>query len=960
MELDLVNFVNESVDPKKYYQACYPDWEGHHNANVSCPFKSKHSGGDARPSFSICIEGNGGAYCHACGTKIASIVHHEKLVEKLPTDEDAATSIYSKFVHKVMKDGEKSLSVYKTRLTDTRRKIVESDLGISADTIDAFQLGWNDRLNRMTIPIIDSFDQVINIRHYTLPSLRDPDGKYPKMLNEKGYGQPAAIFGQVQLNYAFSLPEENRPRVIYWMTGERDTLLGWDQGIPCFCVTTGERVWKEDWTAYVKSLNVTVGIISPNEKDGRIGAKMRFDKLTEAGVKCFLLDVPKPHKDFSDFVLAGGDPGEFVTNKPSQGTDDSEAPARGEDGYHSIPDIYDPTQGKVSGIYQVADIGRNPLLINSKIEVHAVVSGRMDRTFAVPCEFLLAGRRYRIPISRELVSLCRMSDERIEAQLRKWVGSKSKQPIEFVDHKTITEIEIIPMVEPGVDSHYVSQRCFFIGDLIECNKPYLMGVIPTTSCDTQETLGLIYEIRHVSNAIDDYKLTPDAISRFRKYFHSEARTPEGVLLDLKKLAGSVSENHSLVYTRDDLHQVTLLTWLSPLQFNFFGEGIQRGWLNTLVVGDTETGKSKVCQKLTSLFNCGAFITAESCTYVGLVGGAVKSSNGMFMLRWGKIPLYNRQLVILEEMSGLHTSDISKMSEIRSSGYARLDKGGLSGATDAKTRLICLSNVRGESKSLADYPNGVTAVQALVGQNEDVARFDLILTVTDDEVSKEIINKDRTNEQEIRYDEETRKAFKEFVTWVWSLTPDKIDFTVPAYQECLLQTLHLSEIYHPSIPLFKSGSGRLKIARIACAIAASQFSWNDTTNKLTITALHVKAAGLLLHKMYRKPSLGYAAYSQVQYSLEKINVTDMIVTRIKTALGASYEKALAFMVNEGSFNKQDLIDILAINFFYIERAISAMFEANLIKREKSTGHGAMRWYPTKGGKKWMEKEIKSHE
>src|SRR5687768_5397893 len=169
----------------------------------------------------------------------------------------------------------------------------------------------------------------------------------------------------------------------------------------------------------------------------------------------------------------------------------------------------------------------------------------------------------------------------------------------------------------------------------------------------------------------------------------------GYMLDL---AEHVSKHYSKIYNRPDWHLVALLSWLSPIGWMFpFEKEIQRGWMNSLAIGDTQTGKSKVIQTLQKLFNSGAVVNAENCTYVGLVGGAVKMGSGQFMLRWGRIPLCDKQLVVIEELSGLSVDEISNMSDVRSSGVARLDKGGLSAETQARTRLIALSNVRPVNK-----------------------------------------------------------------------------------------------------------------------------------------------------------------------------------------------------------------------------------------------------------------------
>lgn len=967
----LVDYVLANVDFKSYYQSKFPEWNGDHNSNVSCPFSSDHAQGtDKKASFSVNIHAKGGCYCQSCGKRIGSIIHFEKETshEKGVDDETAASRIFSNFIRPILaapRDTESRLMGFHTSLKGAPKIFgsLQNEVQISEKTAERFDLGWEPNLRRVTIPVFDTFNQLLNVRHYRLPSMRENE-KFPKILNEKGYGSPAAIFPARQL---FSLcSSKHRPPIIYWMTGERDTLKAWDDGVPSFCYTTGENVAKQEWVEEIKALHCTVGVVQDNDKAGKEGAEKRLLLLKGAGVPCFLMDLEGDKiKDYSDYRREGGAVQDFIeygkseAKKASNGHATpkpngvpSELPEQEEEEeseFFPFPKVVDPTKQPSAGEFTVNDIGHKPELLNSPIKVRAIVSGKMSRTFSIPNIFEMGGNHYQLPISREMLQLLQEKDENIKKMIGFWLHTKAA--VKIVGHITVTEVEIIPMIQPGMDSPYVNQRCYFFGPHIECNKPYLMTVIPTTNMKTQETLGLITGIVPVSNILDSYKFDDASYQLLSKEFHPAKGMT--IVENLRALAHSIAENWSGIRNRDDLHLTALLTWLSPLQFEFPFEGLQRGWLNTLVLGDTETGKSRVCQKLTSLFQCGVFINAESCSYVGLVGGAIKSSSGMFLLRWGKIPLYNRQLVVMEELSGLSTMEISWMSDIRSAGVARYDKAGLTGETSAKTRLICLSNVRGEQKSLSDYNSGVQAAQALVGHNEDLARFDLVLTATDDEVDGNIINKDRSTEEKKSFTEDELKAFKELVMFAWSLKPEQIDFTISAYRACLTETLKLCKVYHPSLPVFKSGSGRLKLARLAVAIACVQFAWDNVAEKLVVTDKHVEAAAELLDRLYRKPSFGYARYSHVQYNLQKVTDEDGVLKVIKDVIKEKDQDFYLYVSYSNGFTKFDVSEAMGVHQMMVERVISKMFLSNLLKK----GEGRSEWTLSRAGRRWVDSKLK---
>jgi hypothetical protein len=991
----LIDLVIANVSADAYYRAEFPEWSGDHNHNQSCPFSSKHaSGEDKRPSFSVNINNKGGCFCQACGTKVGSIVHFEKLrhstKEYKLDDELAASRIFSRFIRPVMAapaEVAQQILPWDTSLRGAPKVLacIKDEIQISKETVDRFDLGWDNKSRRVTIPVFDQFGQLLNTRLYRLPSMRE-DESYPKLLNTDGFGSPAELYPVPQV--LSICKSKSKPPVMYWMTGERDTLCAWDKGVPSFCYTTGENVCKKEWAEEIRELNVVIGIVQDNdeenqkgEKAGELGARKRLKLLKDSGIPAFIVKMPevlqeKKVKDFSDYIRNGGTVKEFlklgrakkVDSKIEEMPDDDDIPMEfpdsvkpfekiegdvepeeDEDEYFQIPLVIDPLTNPYAGEYAVAEIGRTPALLNKPISTRAIVSGKIDRTYSVPRIIQVGEHLYRIPISREMLQLVRENDTQITKLIHSWM--KTKVRIKIIAHITVTEVEIIPMIQPGVDTPYVNQRCYYFGPMVECNKPYLMQLIPTTDMKTQETVGLIYNLEPVSNILDTYDFSEKSCKMLHEMFNIGDEDP---FESLKGLAHLVATKFSHIFNRDDLHLCTLLTWLSPLQFEFPCEGIQRGWLNALVLGDTETGKSRVCQNLTRLFQCGVFINAESCSYVGLVGGAVKSSSGMFILRWGKIPLYNRQLVVVEELSGLTTQEISYMSEIRSAGVARYDKAGLTGETPAKTRLVCLSNVRGEGKSLADYNTGVQAAQTLVGHNEDLARFDLILTATDDEVEGNVINRDRTQQDKSDEDfnEEERHAFHELVMFAWSLKPEQIEFTVAAYRACLQQTLKLSGEYHASLPVFKAGSGRLKLARIALSIACIQFSWDFEKRKLVVTDKHVEAAAHVLHMIFRKPSFGYARYSKIQFNLQKVLHEEDVVKKINETFQKKKLDFLMYVSHNLAFTKFDIADALGAHFMFVERVISQMFLSNLLKK----GEQRSEWTLSKAGRKWVEKKI----
>lgn len=949
---DFATYVIRNTNTVAYYKSRLPEWDGRSGSVISCPFHE-----DKTPSFSVNIGTMGGCYCHAakCNKKIGSIVHLEKELNSYENDRIAAQKIYQEFIHPVIEfDGGYGnlVTTHRSNLLDKSPdllKVLESELGFSFEQIEKFNIGFDWESKRFTFPVFNQWGDLLNIRYYKAPSQRTGSTKF-KIYNHEGFGSPAVLY---PLDILECTPIGGGK--IYWMKAERDVILAWSLGIPAFCSTGGEGHDNKPFMPYLKKLGLKVVVVGDNDEAGKLAVEKKLQDLENSKIPCARVDIPETQKDFSDWIMEEGKFAPDFYSLPEISHSEAPLEFKTKQVIHLPKGMIDATLNPLEGEYEVSSIGRRPELLNCAIQVKGVVSAKLDRTYSIPNVIADGDKLYRIPISRELLQLVGVSDKAIYKILSGLIGTQ--RPLDFRQFITVTEVEIIPVLVPGVDATYVTQRCFYFGENLESNLPYNLSIIPTSSMKTQETVGLIYEATPISSVLDHVKITSEDAEELTAKFAVPANaSAEAVFAKILDLSLEIANKHTLIYNRIDIHMIQLLSWCSPIQFNFHCEGIQRGWINALILGDTQTGKSQVANGLRDLFGCGAFLNSENCTFVGLIGGAIKCASGSFMLRWGKIPLYNRQLVVLEELSGLTTEEISNMSDVRSSGVARLDKGGLSGETSAKTRLLCLSNVRRKYSNLRDYPHGVKAVQELIGQNEDVSRFDLILTATDTEVSNDIINQDRSKQSNILYGEEERALFRKLIMFIWSLKPEQIEITDAAYSKSLELTLELSKIYHASVPIFKAGSGRLKLARIACAIAALQFSWDHRKGKLIVRDTHVKAASMILKKFYNKPSLGYGKYSKQQFLLDNVSNETKLNKTVETIFSNPVTRDCFFryLANNGAFEKEELNQALNLTSIYVERLISVLLMSNVIR--KSVASYRLMWEVTPPGRKWIDKHY----
>ena len=102
--------------------------------------------------------------------------------------------------------------------------------------------------------------------------------------------------------------------------------------------------------------------------------------------------------------------------------------------------------------------------------------------------------------------------------------------------------------------------------------------------------------------------------------------------------------------RNDMMLAIDLVFHSVLHFRF-GTSFEKGWTEALIVGDTQTGKTKIATKLVNHYRLGTIQGAENSTIAGLIGGMTKFES-INIMTWGLLPLNHARLVVLDEMSGI--------------------------------------------------------------------------------------------------------------------------------------------------------------------------------------------------------------------------------------------------------------------------------------------------------------------
>lgn len=962
MFADLRSYVIEKVSSEQYYKARFPRWNERTKTNISCCFHS-----DKKPSLSINLR-NGGAKCFASscpsnnssGKGIGNIVHFESKLKNL-TEEDAARAIYHEFIRPLVPVA--TLQSFQNNITHDPKYAAQfsRDTGLNSTTLEKFRVGFHQPSRRFTFPIYNQFGDVVNVRFYRpKASRKSTDVKIYSLVEDKG--KPTELrFGTIELFPWNEFRRFTTAKPIFFMASEREAMLAIQLNLQAVCSTGGEGSWNDEWLELFEGYEI--GVLFDQDRGGIKGAEKIVATLQSHCATVVSLTLPfakdyKGDKDFDDWIISanGNQFGllgllqKTLEGKKADAERKSLSPVETraielEGDQWTVPKFFDEEQ------HSLGEIRTRTELLNFCVYTRGIIAAVASKAYDVPYKFKLKTKEgiqdFSVPIGRELVSFVNSSDTDILLTLGRLVGAAITEwkSLAFIP---IAEVEVVPIADVGTDSEgrYTVQRCYILGKSIESNTPYELTVIPTTLPKTQEKVCIIVSAEETARAIDKWSFNGKEIKAFRTFQPSKNQSVDD---KLAQIADEIAANYTKIYSRTDWHIVALLSWFCPLAWNFPGEtDLQRGWFNTLAIGDTQTGKSKVVATLQQLLKLGDIINAENCTFVGLVGGAIKTGSGQMMLRWGRLPLCDRKLVIIEELSGLSVADISNMSEVRSRGIARLDKGGLASQTPARTRLIALSNVRPMQRNLAQYLSGVKAIQELVGHPEDISRFDLIITLVDSEVSSDVINSPIDETMEGTFSPEQLRRLCQFA---WSLRPNQIRFSDAAYHQCLGWTKKMQEIYHPSVPIFKAASGRLLLARISAAIATLQFAWDGES--LTVEAVHVEAAVNLLRGLYDKPSFGYLEYSKQMQDREDLKEIETLEKTIKNCIKpAIVISVFDNLLHAARFTRDELAATGSMLSHHAEDLIGAMLRSRVIRKGEANV-----WEVTKPGQTWMSNLIK---
>lgn len=849
------------------------------------------------PSFTVNVDTQEW-YCHGCGKGGSE---KEFLMAYYDVDNKVAKSALTQWEKKGTMPFPKDDDINKwhnTLLNNPKELQVLLNFGFTIDVIKQLSIGLEDI--RITFPIKSKTGHWVNVRKYLPPHRRVTGGNNQKCINIRNLGQ--------RRYYPYiAFEDDSQPIVI--VEGEKDMVAARSQGINAVTGTGGSAIPSEELRLF---------------QDKDVALMLDTDSVGERVVRMYIVMLKPIAKSIQVIRLPDKDFVEYYENHHDANIWQYCTGMQQYEHEHENREAQDTSLVK-------SEFTEN---LNTWVKLNNMsVVGVEPRIYSIPrklkvtCRNLKCNKPCPISISgdgtsnvvidvdpRQTLQFIDSSDNAQDTYIRKLFGCKSAIA-EGMDYLNVQKL-------------IFQESASFIDGLEEASFENRYGIYMYTDYRLSATLKYNFEACRVTDprSQQNYYVIRDAqkvdaaqqimSEQDLQFFHDQAQ-------DCITADQLISKHYNTwlpvlaIEGREDLFGALILTYCSVTEIPWQG-GLIKGWLDTMVIGDTRTGKSQMAQRFVKQLGLGGYINGENARRTGVIGGVQKFGDS-WVVTWGAIPMNDRGLLMIDEASGLEIEDVKDLSSTRSSGAVTLNKI-VKGEARARTRLIWLSNPR-SGKNLSDfYWKGFGAFQEFIPVMEDQARYDLVLTAAREDV--EVLQGVETDSKP------SFSLWRSLISQAWSVGADDIVLS----KEISNGVREVSKKINDDL-----GGGSLvvgvavheKILRLTCAFAVLCGSF--VNGRLIVTAKHLQFADQFLRQSLNKPSFGYGDFIREFKRAQLKRKENMDFVR---ALVATHP-ALKSLLTASSFKGFQFQEILGIDRTQSSAILSDLITRGLLR----PGHGA---------------------
>ena len=846
-----------------------------------CPFHKEKT-----PSFTV-NEETGEWYCHAgCGGGaekefIAKYYDVSNEVAKY------ALSYYSQHGSMPFPTEEQIESWHKNLCNMPREIEAMSEYGWTKQIVDDLHIGFYD--DRIIIPIKSRTGYWVNARRYLPVHRRNSDSHNAKCLNIRKLGQ--------KRYYPYEAFDEDK---IYIVEGEKDCIAARAQGFNAVTSTGGSAIPSEEIYLFK---NKDVVLMLDTDSVGKRNVKNYVTLLKGVARSIQIVDLPV--KDFADYYR------EYKNVDIEQYTRDYAEVQQAEESVEAtditlVRSEFTENLNTWVKLNKMSVSGVEPKIYTIPTKLKVVCK---NAACSKPCPLAFSNSsdaaQYVDVDPRQMLQFIDSADSAQDTFLRKLYGCRSitAEPVDYINCQKVIFQESASFIDGLEESSFESRYGIYMYTDFRLNATlkYNFEACRVTDPRTQKNY---YMIRSAENlGMLRPVVNEDNFEKFRKVAQESSNFKELIDTYYNEWMPALA-----IEGRPDLFGALILTYCSVTEIPWQA-GIIKGWLDTMVIGDTRTGKSQMAQRLVKTLGMGGYINGENARRTGVIGG-VQRFGDSWVITWGAIPMNDRGLLIIDEASGLEVDDIKDLSSTRSSGAVTLNKI-VKGEARARTRLIWLSNPR-SGRNLADfYWKGYGAFQEFIPVAEDQARYDLVLTA-----AREDIDVLDGIDSEVQPKVE---PWLDLFNAAWGLPAEDIIFP-QGFKAKVKEVSHRINDEYGGGPLIVGVAVHEKLLRICCAVAV--LCGEIREGKLYVAEKHLEWAYEFLKMTLEKESFAYADYIR-EFKRAQSKKTE----NVKFIRGLlSVHPALRILLSSSSFKGFQFQEILGI-----DRTDSAKIMSDLITR-----------------------------
>ena len=817
---------------------------------VCCPFPHYTSSGlpyyETNPSAHVNTLENL-YHCKVCGASGSELTMIQKLL-------DCKYTTAKKLIRCFHTD-ETNLEWEKEILTEeTKERAL--NLGISEKVIEELQLKTPEFTKDIIAFPVFMYGHLLDIRQY------NPGGA-PKIKSRSG--SPSGLIIPFDL---WKNTPENKITLI--CAGEKDMAIARSKGFNAITLTGGENCLPAT-PSYFK--NRQVAILYDNDDAGKTGAY----KLAKSLLK--YTKTIKVVTNFHEVLEEKEDITDFFTKYNKTKEDLIQ--------YIETTSWIDEGQPEIeSNSYPIMDLltASKPENVGKMVKSNVQIVAISEATYSCPAQII--AEKFASPVEGDLMHKGdfkewelnentiqdvlhlvdnNFKEEMIKRNIRDILHILQKEKgvsIKVLERATVFKCYLTDMYETTntTTAQPMEYTAYSINNKLESGQKYMITykLVPHPY-KGQQLIMLILDAKQANDSVSNFELTDQVKISLDKINSIQGTVKEKVNVLTEKVKGLLGYNGN-----NTLIQAIDLAYHTPLLFNFGNFKNVRAYLDTIIIGESRVGKSSTADCLRNLYGLGTFtsLAGNSATIPGLVGGSNKTATG-YQTRAGIIPQNHKGLIIFEEFGKSNNSVITELTDIRSSNEVRITRVAGTITLPAMVRMISLTNPKnknGQIQSIASYPNGIAVLTDLVETAEDIARYDLIVILSD---------RGNTQIDPLWVPEEPfeQEVYRDKIRWVWSRQPEQILIDKEDQLYLIQMTNILNEKYDGHIKIFGTEAWK-KLFRLAIAVAGYVCSTDETYENIIVKQEHIDFAIDFFVGLYDNPTFKLKEYVnyEKQYSV----------------------------------------------------------------------------------------------